>query len=87
MRTQEVSEGELHQAKALILRQILLNESSEEAVAHGLLGRAEINLPLDEPVLASKKYYAITAPQIREAFAKHVRTADLVQVVRGPTPH
>jgi zinc protease len=86
MRTQEVSEGELHQAKALILRQILLNESSEEAVAHGLLGRAEINLPLDEPVLASKKYYAITAPEIREAFAKHVRTADLVQVVRGPAP-
>jgi zinc protease len=87
MRTQEVSEGELHQAKALILRQILLNESSEEAVAHGLLGRAEIGLPLDEPVIASRKYYAITAPEIRKAFDKHVRTADLVQVVRGPTPH
>jgi zinc protease len=86
MRTQDVSEEELHQAKALILRQILLNESSEEAVAHGLLERAEIDLPLDEPVIASRKYYAITAPQIREAFAKHVRTGDLVQVVRGPPP-
>ena len=87
MRTRDVSEGELHQAKALILRQIVLNESSEEAVAHGLLARAEIDLPLDEPVIASKKYYAITAPEIREAFAKHVRTGDLVQVVRGPPPH
>jgi zinc protease len=86
MRTRDVSEDELHQAKALILRQIVLNESSEEAVAHGLLERSEIDLPLDEPVIASKKYYAITAPQIREAFAKHVRTGDLVQVVRGPPP-
>jgi zinc protease len=87
MRTRDVSGDELHQAKALILRQIVLNESSEEAVAHGLLARAEIDLPLDEPVVASKKYYAITAPEIREAFAKHVRVDDLVQVVRGPAPH
>jgi zinc protease len=87
MRTRDVSNEELHQAKALILRQIVLNESSEEAVAHGLLGRAEIDLPLDEPVIASKKYYAITAQEIREAFEKHVRTGSLVQVVRGPTPH
>jgi zinc protease len=87
MRTRDVSDEELHQAKALILRQIVLNESSEEAVAHGLLGRAEIDLPLDEPIIASKKYYSITAPEIRAAFEKHVRTGDLVQVVRGPTPH
>ncbi len=84
MRTHDVSEVELHQAKALVLRKIVLNESSEEAVAHGLLQRAEIGLPLDEPVIASKKYYAITAPDIREAFARHLRTGDLVQVVRGP---
>jgi zinc protease len=69
-----------------MLRQIVLNESSEEAVARGLLGRAEIGLPLDEPVIASRKYYALTAPEIREAFARHVRTGDLVQVVRGPPP-
>jgi zinc protease len=87
MRTQDVSDEELHQAKALILREIVLNESSEESVAHGLLGRAEIGLPLDEPIIASKKYYAITAPQIREAFDKHVLPTDLIQVVRGPTPH
>jgi zinc protease len=87
MRTRDVSGEELHQAKALILRQIVLNESSEEAVAHGLLARAEIDLPLDEPIVASKRYYAITAPEIREAFAKHVRVDDLVQVVRGPAPH
>lgn len=87
MRTRAVSASELHQAKALLLRQIVLNESSEDAVAHGLLDRAEIGLALDEPVLASRKYYAITAPEIEAAFAKHLRIGDLVQVVRGPTPH
>ncbi|HEX4153125.1 MAG TPA: pitrilysin family protein [Steroidobacteraceae bacterium] len=87
MRTHDVSTGELHQAKALLLRQIVLNESSEAAVAQGLLRRAETDLPLDEPIVASKKYYAIDAAQIREAFAKHVKTGDLVQVVRGPPPH
>jgi zinc protease len=86
MGTRDVSAEELHQAKALMLRQIVLNESSEEAVARGLLGRAEIGLPLDEPVIASRKYYALTAPEIRQAFARHVRTGDLVQVVRGPPP-
>ena len=86
MRTQNVSADELHQAKALLLRQIPLSESSEDAVARGMLGRAEIGLPLDEPILAAQKYYDLTADQIREAFFKLVRPDDLVQVVRGPTP-
>ncbi len=38
MRTENVSAEELHQAKALLLRQIPLGESSEDAVAEGLLG-------------------------------------------------
>jgi zinc protease len=86
MRTQNVSDAELHQAKAILLRQIPLSESSEEAVAHGFLARAEIGLPLDEPIHAAKTYYALTADQVRAAFAKYVRPDDLVQVVRGPTP-
>ena len=65
MRTQDVSEDELHQAKALLLREIVLNESSEEAVAHGLLTRAELGLPLDEPLIASRKFYALTAPEVK----------------------
>lgn len=86
MRTQDVSADELHQAKALLLRQIPLGESSEEAVARGILGRAEIGLPLDEPILAAKKYYELNADQVRAAFFKQVRPDDLVQVVRGPAP-
>ena len=86
MRTEDVSPAELHQAKALLLRQIPLSESSEDAVAGGLLGRADMGLPLDEPIVAAKKYYALTADDIRAAFAKHVVPDNLVQVVRGPAP-
>ena len=87
MRTQDVSAGELHQAKALLLREIVLNESSEEAVARGLLARAELGLPLDEPQIASRKLYALTAAQVRVAFERAIRPHGWVQVVRGPAPH
>jgi zinc protease len=86
MRTQNVTDAELHQAKALLLRQIPLSESSEEGVAGGLLGRAEIGLPLDEPIRAAKKYQALTADDVKAAFAKHIQTENLVQIVRGPAP-
>ncbi|HKR28025.1 MAG TPA: pitrilysin family protein [Acidobacteriaceae bacterium] len=86
MRTEDVSESDLHQAKALLLRQIPLSESSEDAVAAGMLGRAQMGLPLDEPILAAKKYAALTADDVKAAFLKHVNPDNLVQVVRGPTP-
>jgi zinc protease len=83
MRTENVSAEELHRAKALLLRQISLGESSVEAIASHILDRAQSGLPLEEPFEA-KKYFALTADDIRIAFAKLIRTEDLVQVVRGP---
>jgi len=87
MRTEDVSADELHQAKALLLRQIPLSESSEDAVAGGLLRRAEIGLPLDEPIKAAKRYFELSAADVKAAFARQLRTGDFVQVVRGPAPH
>jgi zinc protease len=86
MQTQDVSADELHQAKSLLLRQIPLSESSEDAVAGGMLRRAEIGLPLDEPIRAAKLYVGIDADQVKAAFAKQLRVKDFVQVVRGPAP-
>ncbi len=86
MREQDVSPEELHQAKALLLRQIPLRESSEDAVAEGLLARADLGLPLDEPHLAAQRYYALSASDIRTAFAKAIHPETFVQVVRGPDP-
>ena len=86
MRTQDVSPGELQQAKALLLRQIPLEESSEQSVAGGILGRALIGLPLDEPIQAAKRYAELNAEQVKAAFAKYMRPDYFVQVVRGPAP-
>jgi zinc protease len=86
MRTQDVSAGELQQAKALLLRQIPLSESSESAVAGGLLGRAQIGLPLDEPIRAAKRYFELNAEDVKAAFSRQLRTGDFIQVVRGPAP-
>ena len=69
-----------------MLRSIPLGESSEEAIAGGLLGRAQIGLPLDEPVVAARKYAALTAADVKAAFARDIHPDNLVQIVRGPAP-
>jgi zinc protease len=86
MQTSPPTPGELQQAKALILRQIPLAESSEMSIAGGLLGRGVMGLPLDEPVEAAARYSALTGEQVKAAFAKWIKTEDFVQVVRGPKP-
>jgi zinc protease len=86
MRTTAVTPGELHQAKALMLRQLQLAESSQSAVAGLLLARAQLGLPLDESYRASVKYAALSADDVKAAFARKLRPDDFVQVVRGPTP-
>jgi zinc protease len=86
MRTQDVSASELRQAKAMLLRGIPLSAASENDLASGLLSRAVLGLPLNEPVLAAQKYLQLTADDVRKAFAKEINPADLVQVVRGPAP-
>ncbi len=86
MQTTDASPAELQQAKALLLRQIPLAEASESSVAEGLLGRATMGLPLNEPEVAAGRYYSLTADQVRAAFAKLIRPDDFVQVVLGPPP-
>ncbi|HTA45850.1 MAG TPA: pitrilysin family protein [Bryobacteraceae bacterium] len=86
MQMGEVSPGELQQAKALLLRQIPLREASEEALGGGFLARAQMDLPLDEPFEAAKRYYAMTGQEVRDAFRRHVRADGFAEVVRGPAP-
>lgn len=86
MQKEDVTPAELQQAKALLLRQIPLGESSEDDLAGGLLARAQIGLPLDEPVRAARLYFSMTAAEVRAAFDKLLRPAGFVQIVRGPAP-
>ena len=86
MQMENVTPEELHQAKALLLRQMALQQSSEDAIAGLLLARAQIGLPLDESRRMGQRYYDMTADEVRAAFAKWIRPQDFVQVVRGPQP-
>jgi zinc protease len=84
MRTEEVSESELRQTKALLSRKISLSESSEDAVAEGILHRAELGLPLDEPFQAAKRYMELNAQDVKAAFSKFIQPGHLVEIVEGP---
>ncbi|MFY9741584.1 MAG: pitrilysin family protein, partial [Candidatus Sulfotelmatobacter sp.] len=86
MQTTPASAAEMEQARAMLIRQIPLSESSESRIAGGLLARSLMGLPLNEPVLAAEKYEKLSAEEVRAAFAKWIRPADFVQVIQGPPP-
>ena len=86
MQTTPISPEELQQARALLLREIPLSESSLGSIAGGLLSRATHDLPLDEPTIAAHHYVKLTAKDIQAAFARWLRPDDLVQITEGPAP-
>jgi len=87
MQTALVPPDELARAKALLLRQIPLDDSSIDGIAAGLLERRELNLPLDEPAIAARRYIDLGAADVRDAFRKWMRPADLARVSQGPAPN
>jgi len=84
MQDTPVSEEALQQAKAMLLRGITLSESSLETIAEGFLARTDLDLPLDEPIVAAHRYVSLDAEQVKAAFARWLRPQDLVQVTEGP---
>jgi zinc protease len=87
MQRTPVTDHELRQAQALLLREIPLSEASESSIAQGLLSRAAMDLALDEPTRAAQRYMQLSAKDVQAAFAKWVRPDAFVQVTQGPTPH
>lgn len=86
MQKTPVTEDEILRSKMLLLRQIPLGEDSISDIARGLLGRHELDLPLDEPVHAARRYIDLTPAEVRDAFAKWLRPDDLVRISQGPPP-
>jgi zinc protease len=84
MQASPVSPEELHQAKALLLREIPLSEAGVDSIAAGLIYRATHDLPLDEPTVAARHYMQLTPEQVQSTFTKWVRPEDLVQITEGP---
>ncbi|HKJ95956.1 MAG TPA: pitrilysin family protein, partial [Gammaproteobacteria bacterium] len=81
-----ITAEELHQARAQLVRQVPLSESSVSDIGHGLIHRSAEGLPLDEPVQAAKRYLELTPEDVRQAYHRWVRPDDLVQVSEGPAP-
>ena len=75
---------EMSQAKTQLVRDLSLSEASVASIASGLVSRASADLPLDEPTRRAKAILALTAEQVRAAFAKWIDPARFVQVVEGP---
>ena len=84
MQTTPVSESELARAKAQVLRRLAMQGASVGAIASSYLRLAELGLPLDSQERAAGLYQALSAEDIRKAFATWVRPDGLVQVVKGP---
>jgi zinc protease len=86
MQTAPATQDELVRIKAMLIRQIPLGESSVDEIAHGLVGRADIGLPLDEPTIAARRYVELAGNDVQAAFSKWMRPDDMVRVTQGPTP-
>ena len=86
MQSKDITSRELQQARALLLREIPLSESSVGSIAGGWLSRSLHDLPLDEPIQAAHRYVKLSADDVKAAFARWLRVGDLVQVTRGPAP-
>ncbi len=87
MQAEAVTASELKQAKALLMTETALGEASVSEIGRGLLERARLGLPLDEPTLAARRYMALSAKQVEAAFARRLRLKRLAEVVQGPVPH
>ncbi len=81
-----ITPAELQQARAMLLREIPLSESSVDSIAAGFISRTTLGLPLDEPTRAAQRYVKLSAKQIQAAYRKWLRAGDLVQVTEGPNP-
>jgi zinc protease len=86
MQRAPVTPDELQSAKALLLRQIPLDEADVDDIARGIIQRWDLGLPLDEPTIAAQRYLDLDPREVQAAFVKWLRPDNLVRVSEGPAP-
>ena len=86
MQQTPVSDSDLKRAKGILLRQIPLGESSFGAIGNQLLTLSIEDKPLDAMTIAGQHYLKLTAPEVQQAYAKHIRPDAFVTAVKGPAP-
>ena len=77
---------DLDRAKGILLRHIPLSESSFGGIGGQLLTYASRGEPLDENVIAGRRYRSLTAAQVQRAYRKYIRLNGFVMAVKGPKP-
>ncbi len=85
MQSDPVTSEELQRAKTLLIKKIIISESSIDSIAEGLLSRSLEDLPLDEPRRAANYFLEATPDQVKAAFIKWIRPDDLIEVILGPS--
>ena len=86
MQDEPVAMTELTRAKALLLRQIPLNQAGVDDIARGFIERRDLDLPLEEPEIAARRYIEIGPAEVQAAMKKWIRPEDLVRITQGPAP-
>jgi zinc protease len=86
MQDTPVPESELARAKAILIREMPLEEASVNEIARAFALRRDLNLPLNEPTLAAQRYITLTSADVQAAFRKWMRPADFVRASQGPEP-
>ena len=86
MQTEPISAADLLRAKSILLRQIPLSEASFGAIGGQLLTFASEGRPLDALSIAARHYLRLSAADVQQAYARHVRPEDFVTAVKGPAP-
>ncbi|MGD1075507.1 MAG: pitrilysin family protein, partial [Thermodesulfovibrionales bacterium] len=84
MQKRDITSVELNRSKTLLIRRISLSRASTHALATLLLQLAVQGLPLDEPVIAAKKYLQTEARDVRRSFARWISPSDFVQITLEP---
>ncbi|HET9343151.1 MAG TPA: insulinase family protein [Candidatus Eremiobacteraceae bacterium] len=83
IQTTPLTADELGRAKALLVRQELLQMGSPKELAQQYLGFAGLGLPLDEPALRAARYLGLTPREVMLSLAARLRADGFVDVEFG----
>jgi zinc protease len=86
VQTTPLSQNDLLRAKALLLGDVPIQQSSYSGVTTMFLRFSSQGLPLDQYQLDAQNYLGATAAQVQAAFAKWIRPTGFVRIVTGPGP-
>ncbi|GAC1591133.1 MAG: pitrilysin family protein [Candidatus Velthaea sp.] len=84
MKSEPVGTFELALAKASIVRQSVLGESSTGSIGGMLLDEAISGMPFDQRRIDAQRFIESDAKSIQAAFATYVKPQNFVRIIEGP---